>query len=337
MVLPRGAEEHRHDQVLLQILRQVRIDILLRRLGVLEQLLEQRVVEIGELLDQFGAGLRLVVPETVGQRDQVGSLTRLVAVGALADQIDIAGNLALAAAQRHLAQHQGPLGVGLQRRQDIAHPPGAGGVELVDKDHVRDVVAVEEAQQRANRDGAIDLGLADDDHDIGGKHRLLRLVDQLDIAGAVEDRPGIVEEFGVGDVEFGRHLPRPRLGDMVADRAAVAYAATAGNAAADKQQCFHQRGLARQIRADQGDTAVACGVGHRHLHSSRRGRYNPAARVIWAGWWRASGAKAIGIWKRGVRGPTGAPPRGSRPGRQCGFCRPRGELECRAAPLPREP
>src|SRR5260221_11566187 len=120
---------------------------------------------------------------------------------------------------------------------------------------------------------------------------MLRLVDQLDIAGAVEDGPGIVEEFGVGDVEFGRHLPRPRLGDMVADRAAVAYAATAGNAAAYKQQCFHQRGLARQIRADQGDTAGACGVWHRHLHSSRPGRFKPTGPRILARWWRSARAE----------------------------------------------
>src|SRR5205085_1374844 len=82
--------------------------------------------------------------------------------------IDIAGDFVFTAAQRHLTQHQGPFGIRLQCRQDVANPAGSRRVELVDEDHVRDVVAVEEAQERADRHRAVYFGLADHGDDNGG-------------------------------------------------------------------------------------------------------------------------------------------------------------------------
>ena len=300
VILGRGAEKHRHDQVLLKILGQVLVNFFLRGLHILEQLLEQLVVEIGELLDELGAGFGLAVPEVIRQRDQVGGLARAVMVGTLADEIDIAVDR-LGGAQRHLAQDQGLIGMGLQCREHVAHP-GARGVELVDENHVRDLVAAEKAQERAHRHRPLDLGLAHDDDGVGHQHRLLRLIEQLDIARAVEDRPGIVEEGRVGDVDLGRHLPRPSLGGVVTDRIAFAHAAMPPDRAARKQHRFEQARLARQIRADKSNAAG--GTRHRFLHKIRSGPPGPG-------------------------GPLAGPDRGA------AFGRWQSESGKRAAPLPK--
>ena len=91
VILQSGAEKHRHDQVAAPILPQLPVDLVLRGLHILEQLLQQLVVEIGELFDQPGARLALLAQKPVGQLDQVGGLAGLVFIGPLADQIDIAG------------------------------------------------------------------------------------------------------------------------------------------------------------------------------------------------------------------------------------------------------
>ena len=300
VILGRGAEKHRHDQVLLKILGQVLVNLFLRGLHILEQLLEQLVVEIGELLDELGAGFGLAVPEVIRQRDQVGGLARAVMIGTLADEIDITVDR-LGGAQRHLAQDQGLIGMGLQCREHVAHP-GARGVELVDENHVRDLVAAEKAQERAHRHRPLDLGLAHDDDGVGHQHRLLRLIEQLDIARAVEDRPGIVEEGRVGDVDLGRHLPRPSLGGVVTDRIAFAHAAMPPDRAARKQHRFEQARLARQIRADKSNAAG--GTRHRFLHKIRSGPPGPG-------------------------GPLAGPDRGA------AFGRWQSESGKRAAPLPK--
>jgi hypothetical protein len=59
---------------------------------------------------------------------------------------------------------------------------------------MRDVVVVEELEDRAEGERPLCLGLADDDRDIGGEERVLRLPGELDRAGAVEEGPGVAEE-----------------------------------------------------------------------------------------------------------------------------------------------
>src|SRR6266446_10537144 len=56
MVREGGAEKHRHDLRTFQSAGQVLVDLFFWGLYVLEKLIEQRVVEIGQLLDQTGAG-----------------------------------------------------------------------------------------------------------------------------------------------------------------------------------------------------------------------------------------------------------------------------------------
>ena len=182
--------------------------------------------------------------------------------------------------------------MGLQCREHVAHP-SARGVELVDENHVRDLVAAEKAQERAHRHRPLDLGLAHDDDGVGHQHRLLRLIKQLDVARAVEDRPGIVEEGRAGDVDLGRHLARPSLGGVIADRIAFAHAAMPPDRAARKQHRFEQARLARQIRADKSNAAG--GTRHRFLHKIRSWPPGPGGPLAGIGSWRGLFTEAIGI------------------------------------------
>ena len=95
------------------------VDLVARRLAVLDQLLEQVVVELGEMLEQLAARLVLAVERAGGDLDQLRRLALAVGPGALGDEVDRAGDLA-ALADRDLAQHDRVLGVVLQRRDDVA-------------------------------------------------------------------------------------------------------------------------------------------------------------------------------------------------------------------------
>ncbi len=112
MVAISRAEEDRHDQIAGQILGQLLIDLVLRGDRILEQLLQQLVVEIGEGFQHPAARFLLAGRGLFRHLDQVRSLAGLVVVGAFAHQIDIAGHRLGARfsgrAQRHLAQHQRP-------------------------------------------------------------------------------------------------------------------------------------------------------------------------------------------------------------------------------------
>ena len=158
------ADHHRHNQILSDIALQMAIDFLLRRDGVFQQLLQQGIVKVGQRLQHFQARLFFAVEELVGNGDEFGGLAFLVAVGAFADQVHIAGNL-FALADGHLAQHQRALRNRLIGLQHIAHPH-FGRVHLVDEQHVRDGVLVQEMQQRGDGQRALWLGFADDDGNI---------------------------------------------------------------------------------------------------------------------------------------------------------------------------
>ncbi len=100
-----GADHHRHDIVGRQILDELTVDILFVRHHVLEQLLEQVVVEIRQRFEQLLARHGLRVGQFGRHFDNRRGLALLVLIGALADQVDIAGGL-VAVADRHVAQNQ---------------------------------------------------------------------------------------------------------------------------------------------------------------------------------------------------------------------------------------
>src|SRR3546814_999820 len=76
---------------------------------VLEQLLEQPIVEVGEGFQKLAARIGLAVLHLLGHLDEVGLAVEVVVPGTLADEVDEAGYLVILA-DRHLAQHQRALG-----------------------------------------------------------------------------------------------------------------------------------------------------------------------------------------------------------------------------------
>src|SRR5690606_1411181 len=248
-----GADQHRHDQVLLDLLLEVLIDLFLRRDLVLEQLLQQRVVVVGDRLQQLLPRLLFPLDDAVRHRDQVGGLARLVAIGALADQVDIAGD-GLALAYRHLAQYQRTLRDALQRAQNLAHAV-VGGVELVDEQEVRNAVLVEEAQQRRHRHRPLRLRIADHHGEIGDHAGVAGVLRELDRARAVEDRPAVAEIFERGGHDLDAHLAFARFRRSVADPVALVRGSLARNGAGGVQHAFEQRCLAAEIWSDQCDAA----------------------------------------------------------------------------------
>ena len=142
-----GTEEDGHEPVLLHGAREVLVDLGLVGDRVLEELLQERVVEIGECLEELLAALLLALLLVLRQGDQVRGAAGLVFVGALAHQIDVAGDGLPAVADGHLAQHERAGGDGLERFQHVAHA-ARRRVHLVDEHHVGDAVVVEELEER---------------------------------------------------------------------------------------------------------------------------------------------------------------------------------------------
>ena len=124
---------------------------------------------------------------------------------------------------------------------------------------MRDLVVVEELEERPQRQHPVGIRLADDDRDISGQERALRLEDEVDRTGAVEERPAVAEILGGCGVDLGRHLPRPRLGRGVADEIALLDRAAPAGHPAGEEQGLEQRRLAREIGADERRAARAHG------------------------------------------------------------------------------
>ena len=98
-----------------------RVDLGARGLLVLDQLLEQVVVELGEVLEQSPRASCSRSSMPAGISIELRGLALAVAPGPLGDEVDRADDL-VALADRDLAQHDRVLRVVLQRRDDVAHP-----------------------------------------------------------------------------------------------------------------------------------------------------------------------------------------------------------------------
>jgi hypothetical protein len=258
------AEQDRHDAVALQGVGEVGVDLLLGRGHVLEELLQELVVVIGKPLQKLLAGLLLALLQLGRDRDQVRGLAGVVVIGPLAHHIDIAYRL-VALADRHLAQHQGPRRDRLQPREHVADAAHRG-VDLVDEQDVRDRAVVEELEQRGHRDRPLDDRLDDHHRQIGDHQRGLRLIGELDRAGAVDEGPGIAQELGRGHIDLGAHLAGLGHRAGVADRAAILDRALTRDGAGQKQKAFEQCGLAAEVWADE----------HRNSRARHRFGWHPS-------------------------------------------------------------
>ena len=166
-VLLGHAHEDGHDLVGLQGLLQVLDDLLGRRLLVLEQLLHQVVVEVGQGLEHLGARRLLALEVVVGEVDAVGGCAFVVGVGLLGDEVDIADEV-LAAADGVLVRHDGP-GADLAEGVEQVAVADLGAVHLVDEDDVREAGGVEVLEERGHRAHPLDHGLDDDDGEVDSR------------------------------------------------------------------------------------------------------------------------------------------------------------------------
>jgi hypothetical protein len=131
----RGAEQHRADQAFAQFAGEIVEHRIARRLDVLEQLLHQRIVVIGQFLQHREPRFLLAVEVATFQFDDFGSLVLAVDEGALQCQIDETGDQ-VAVPDRNLPEHQWHARRGLQGRERLAHALG-GPVDLVEKQQAR--------------------------------------------------------------------------------------------------------------------------------------------------------------------------------------------------------
>ena len=235
-------------------------DVVGRRLLLLEQHLHQVVVEVGERLEHLGARRLLALAIFLGQVDPVRRRAVVVAVGLLGHQVDVADQL-VAAPDRILVRDHRPVGQIAQALQQIAIAH-LRAVHLVDEDEMRDLVLIEELEERRDRDHALDHRLDHDHRGIDAEQGGARLLGELDRSRTVEDgEPGAVVLGGRG-IDLDAHLALARLGRGVADGVALARLALAVDAAGHEQQALEKRGLAGPVGTDQCDITDRGSCGH---------------------------------------------------------------------------
>lgn len=119
-VLPRrGAKQHRTNLSLAQFTREIVEDGVARRRNVVEQLLHQCIVMIGEEFQHGEPRFLLAIEIAAVERDDLGSRLFAIDEGALKREIDEAGD-EIAAPDRNLPQHQRHARRRLQRRKRFA-------------------------------------------------------------------------------------------------------------------------------------------------------------------------------------------------------------------------
>ena len=155
------AEQHRDDQPLAQFLGEIVEHLVARRLDVLEQLLHQLVVVIGQRLQHGEARFLLAIALLAGELDDLGRRIFLVDMGALEREIDEAGN-DVAVPDRDLPQQQRHARGRLQQLERLAHAL-VGLVDLVEKQEARNIVVFQFAQDQLQLRHLLLVGLADHD------------------------------------------------------------------------------------------------------------------------------------------------------------------------------
>ena len=249
-VMLRRADEHRHDRVVAQVLGQIAVDFLFGRNRVLKQLFEEHVVEIGQFLQQILARLFVAVPHVGGDFDQRGFLAGFVGIRPFGNEIDIAFDI-VAVPDRNMAQNQRLLGHALKRFQHVLHR-NMGMIDLVDEDHVRDVVFAKEMQQGSDHQRAVGIRIDDDDCYVGDHQGAARLALELDRPRAIQKSPAFAEKFGMGGGNFDAHFAAARFRGGIAHGGPVLHVAAAMDRAAGVQQGFEQGRLAAEIGSNNG-------------------------------------------------------------------------------------
>ncbi len=262
------AEQHRADLALAQLLGQIVEHLVARRLDVLEQLLHQLVVVVGERLQHREARFLLAARILALELDDLGGGVLLVDIGALQREIDEAGD-DVAVPDRNLPQQQRHARGRLQQLDGLAHAL-VGLVDLVEVEEVRDVLVFQLAQDQLQLRHFLFVGLADDDRGVDCRQHRAHVVDEFDRARAVDEGVAVAHEGGGGDRSLDAHLVMAGFLAGVADRGARFHRALALDRAGAGEDGLEKGCLAALERAHQRDapgTLVFIAIGTRAVLS----------------------------------------------------------------------
>ena len=209
VTLGRRSHQHRHHMAFTQFARQIVEDEVLRRVDVADELLHQRVVVVGELLEHRIARLLLLGKDAGRHLDDGGGRGLAVDEGALEREIDEAGGDAVLP-HRNLAQKQGRAGRRLQHLERFAQAP-ARLVDLVEEQNPRDAELLELAQDDLQRGNLARVGFAHHDGRIADRQGVAHVVDEFDRSGAIEERQTVAHVVDAGDVGLDAHRVASRL------------------------------------------------------------------------------------------------------------------------------
>ena len=238
----RRAEHDRNHQALGGLALEIARHGLEVGLLVVEQLLEQVVVVIGELLEHMEPRRLLAVEQLVGDRHLFGRLAVAELERAVERQVDEADRF-LALADRDLPvdhRRDAERLQGLEQLVDAA----AGLVDLVDEDDVRNAAVLELAQHRLGQRGALGLGRDHHQREVGDVERAVAVRGEADRAWAIEQHVLVAGVAEAGQVEFGGAASRAGFRARVALRGAGVDRAEAGNRSRGVQQGLCHAGLA---------------------------------------------------------------------------------------------
>ena len=227
-------------------------------MNVLEQLLHQRVVVIGELFQHREPGFLLAVEIAAFQRHDFGSLVFAIDEGAFQRQIDEARDQ-LAVPDRNLPQHQRDARCRLQGRERLADAL-VGAVDLVEKQKARDAEILELAQDDLQLRQLALVGLADHDRGIDRRNRRAHVVREFHRTRTIDEGVTVAHEARGGGGEADAHLVVAGLGAGIANGSSGIDAAGAGDRAGARQYCFKKCGFTALERAHQCNAPWTAGT-----------------------------------------------------------------------------
>ena len=254
----RRTEQHRTDQAFAQFAGEIVEHRVARRLDVLQQLLHQRVVVVGELFQHREARFLLAVEIAAFQRHDFGRLVFAIDEGALQREIDEAFDQ-IAVPDRNLPQHQRHARGRLQRRQRLADAL-VGAVDLVQKQKTGNAEIFELAQDDLQLRQLLLVRLADHDRGIDRGQRGAHVMRELDRAGTIDKGVTVAHEGGGGGGEAHAHLVVARLGAGIADRSSGIDAAGILDGARSRQYGFQKCGFTALERAHQRNAPWTSGT-----------------------------------------------------------------------------
>ena len=249
----RGAHQHRAHEPVAQLASEIVEYFVARRLDVLEQLLHQLVVVIGQRF-QHGKSRRLFqIGGVAFERHHLRGSVFLVNKCTLQRQIDEPTD-DLAGERRDLPQNELGARGRLQQIEHIADA-GMGFVDLVDEQNAGNFPVFQFAQDQLQLRDFFLVHFADHHGGVDRRQYRAHVLNEFHRTGTVKEGVIVAHEVGGGDRQLDAHPMMARLFARVADGVAGLDGALARNRAGACEYRFEQGRLAALERTDQRDAA----------------------------------------------------------------------------------